>query len=130
MEPKSNLADSKSLAIKYGLICTAITIIVFLLVYYGIPQIMGTWNHLAIQFVVGIGVAIYFTLEIRKQVGGYWSFSEALKPIFILFIIPTILLYLFSIVFGKWIEPSYPAKITEISLNVTTELMEQITDYL
>lgn len=91
------------------------------------PQIMGTWKHSIIQFVVGIGLAIYFTLEIRKQIGGFWSFKEALKNIFILFIIPTVVVYFFSIIFGKWIEPEYPAKITEISLNATTEMMESMT---
>jgi len=120
--------SGKSLAIKYGLIWTVINIAVFLFVYYVVPQFMGTWKHSVIQFIVGIGLAIYFTLEIRKRIGGYWSFSEALKTIFILFIIPTILLYFFSIAFGKWIEPSYPATITEISLNMTTELYENFTD--
>jgi len=128
MENSTNPISGKSLAIKYGLIWTAINIVVFLLVYYAVPQYMGTWKHSTIQFIVGIGLAIYFTLEIRKQIGGFWSFSEALKSIFILFIIPTVLLYFFSIVFGKWIEPSYPQKITELTLNTTTELMERITD--
>lgn len=119
--------SATSLAVKYGLIWSAINIVVFLLVYYGMPQIMGTWKHSIIQFVVGIGLAIYFTLEIRKQIGGFWSFKEALKNIFILFIIPTVVVYFFSIIFGKWIEPEYPAKITEISLNATTEMMESMT---
>jgi len=119
--------SATSLAVKYGLIWAAINIVIFLLVYYGMPQIMGTWKHSIIQFVVGIGLAIYFTLEIRKQIGGFWSFKEALKNIFILFIIPTIVVYFFSIIFGKWIEPDYPAKITEISLNATTEMMESMT---
>lgn len=120
--------SATSLAVKYGLIWTAINIVIFLLVYYGVPQIMGTWKHSIIQFVVGIGLAVYFTLEIRKQIGGFWSFKEALKNIFILFIIPTIAVYFFSIIFGKWIEPDYPAKITEISLNATTEMMESMTN--
>lgn len=122
-----NNVSATSLAVKYGLIWTAINIVIFLLVYYAVPQIMGTWKHSIIQFVVGIGLAIYFTLEIRKQIGGFWSFKDALKNIFILFIIPTIILYFFSIIFGKWIEPGYPAKVTEVSLNATTEMMESMT---
>lgn len=128
MNPTSNNGVSAtSLAVKYGLIWAVINIVIFLLVYYGVPQIMGTWKHSIVQFVVGIGLAIYFTLEIRKQIGGFWSFKEALKNIFVLFIIPTIVVYFFSIIFGKWIEPEYPAKITEISLNATTEMMESMT---
>lgn len=123
----STAPTAKSLAIKYGLIWTGINLVVFLLVYYGIPQVMGTWMHSAIQFVVGIGLAIYFTLEIRKAIGGYWSFKEALKAIFIMFIIPSIIMYFFSLAFGKWIEPEYASKVTEITLNATTEMMEKFT---
>lgn len=128
MTSSTESTSAKSLAIKYGLIWTAVNIIIFLFVYYVVPQIMGTWKHSAIQIAVGIGAAVYFTLEIRKRIGGFWSFGEALKAIFILFIIPTIILYFFSIAFGKWIEPSYPQQITEIALNTTTELMESMID--
>lgn len=119
---------AKSLAIKYALYWTGISLVLFLLVYYGAPQIMGTWMHSALQIIVGIGLAVYFTLDIRKQIGGYWSFKEALSSIFLLFVIPAVLMYFFSLAFGKWIEPEYPAKITEITLNATTEMMENITD--
>jgi|SRR5690606_6424778 len=128
METSTIVNSGKSLAIKYGLIWTAINIVIFLVIYYGLPEIMGTWKHSAIQFIVGLGLATYFTLTIRSQVGGFWSFSEALKSIFILFIIPTVILYFFSLIFAKWIEPEYPQKITEITLNTTVELMEKIED--
>src|SRR5690606_294441 len=126
METTTIVKSAKSLAIKYGLIWTVINIAIFLVIYYGAAQIMGTWKHSLVQFVVGLGLAAYFTLAIRRQIGGFWSFSEALKSIFILFIIPTVILYFFSLVFGKWIEPDYPQKITEITLNTTTELMERV----
>jgi len=128
MDSSNTLISAKSLAIKYGLVWTAINLVIFLLVYYAGPQLMGTWKYSAIQLVIGLGLAVYFTLEIRKQIGGFWSFSEALKSIFILFIIPTIILFFFSIIFARWIEPTYESKITEMTLNATTELMERITD--
>lgn len=121
-------ATIRSLAVKYGLAWTAVNLVVFLFIYYGLPQIMGNWTHSVIQIVVGVGLAVYFTLEIRKAVGGYWSFKEALKGIFVLFIIPSILMYFISLAFGKWVEPDYAAKVTEITLNTTTEMMENFTN--
>lgn len=118
---------SKALALKYGLIWSAINIVIFLFVYYGFPQVLGSWKQSVVQFIVGVGLAIYFTLEIRKEIGGFWTFREAISSIFILFIIPSIVLFLFSIAFGKWIEPGYYDKISEATLNSTTELMERIT---
>jgi len=128
MMDSNKLTSAKSLAVNYGLMWTGINLVIFLLVYYAGPQLMGTWKYSAIQLVIGLGLAIYFTLEIRKQIGGFWSFSEALKSIFILFIIPTVILFFFSLIFARWIEPTYESKITEMTLNATTELMERITD--
>lgn len=119
--------SAKKIALRYGLIWAAINIAVFLFVYYGVPQIMGSWKHSIIQIILGIGLAIYFTLEIRKQVGGFWTYREAISSIFVLFITPSVILLLFSFVFGKWIDPSYNAFVMETTLNTTTELLEKIS---
>lgn len=124
-ENQTNLA--KSLAFKYGLIWAGINVIIFLFIYYGAPQLIGSWKQSVLQLIIGVGLAIYFTLEIRKQIGGFWTYREAISAIFVLFIIPSIILFFFSFVFGKWIEPGYYNKISEATLNTTTELMEKIT---
>lgn len=119
---------SKQLALTYGLTWAGINIVVFLLVYYGLPQIIGSWKHSLIQIVVGLGLAIYFTLEIRKQIGGFWTYKEAISAIFVLFIVPSIVLFFFSLIFGKWVDPNYNNIVKETALNTTTELMERFTD--
>lgn len=127
LEDKGDIVSAKSLALKYGLIWAAINIVIFLLVYYGTPQLLGSWKQSLIQAIIGIGLAIYFTLEIRKEIGGFWTYREAISAIFVLFIVPSIILFFFSILFGKWIEPGYSQKISEAALNATTELMERVT---
>jgi hypothetical protein len=127
-QPTDNTRSSaKSLAFTYGLIWAGINIVVFLLIYYGVPQLIGSWKQSVVQLIIGVGLAIYFTLEIRKQIGGFWTYREAISAIFVLFITPSIILFFFSFVFGKWIEPGYYNKISEATLNTTTELMEKIT---
>lgn len=125
-EERSSVS-AKSLAFKYGLIWAAINIIILLLIYYAAPQLIGTWKQSTVQMIVGIGLAIYFTLEIRKQIGGFWSYREAISTIFVLFITPSIIVFFFSLAFGKWIEPRYNDIISEATLNATTELMERIS---
>ncbi len=127
LSDKNEIVSAKSLALKYGLIWAAINIVIFLLVYYGTPQLLGTWKQSILQTIIGIGLAIYFTLEIRKEIGGFWTYREAISAIFVLFIIPSVILFFFSILFGKWIEPGYYNKISEAALNATTELMENFT---
>lgn len=118
---------ARSLAVKYGLIWAGINLFLFLVIYYAFPSILGSWKQSALQLVVGIGLAIYFTLTIRKEIGGFWTYREAISSIFILFIIPSLVLFFFSIVFGKFIEPGYAGKIKESVLNSTTELLENIS---
>jgi len=125
-EERSSVS-AKSLAFKYGLIWAAINIIILLLIYYAAPQLIGTWKQSTVQMIVGVGLAIYFTLEIRKQIGGFWSYREAISTIFVLFITPSIIVFFFSLAFGKWIEPRYNDIISEATLNATTELMERIS---
>lgn len=124
----TNQTQARSLALTYGLIWSAINIVLFLLIYYGMPSAMGSMTYSIIQIAIGIGLAIYFTLRIRKAIGGFWTFSEALKSIFILFIIPSVVMYIFALLFGKFIEPSYAEKMSEITLNATTEMMESISN--
>jgi len=123
-----DLPSAKRLAVKYGLLWALVNIVVFIGFYYGFPQALGTTTQSAVQTVVGIGLAIFFTLKIRKEIGGFWPFREALSAIFVLFIIPSVIVYFFSVGFGKWVEPTYPAIITEVTLNTTTEIMEKVTD--
>lgn len=123
----NSAVSAKTLALKYGLTWAAINIVIFLLLYYGTPQFIGSWKQSVLQIVVGVGLAIYFTLEIRKQIGGFWGYREAISAIFILFIVPSVILFFFALIFGKWIDPGYNARIAEATLNTTTELLEKIS---
>jgi len=119
-----NTANARKIAINNALIWALINIIIFLLVYYASPSLMGNFAYVFIQLAVAIGLAIYFILDLRKKIGGYWSFREALGHIFLMFMIQAVVVTLFTAVFGKWIEPSYADTMREISLNATTRMAE------
>ena len=119
--------SAKKIALNYGLIWAAINIVIFLFAYYAFPQVMGTFTYTIIQIIVGVGLAVYFTLQIRRQIGGFWTFREAISAIFVLFILPSVIIMLFSIAFGKWIDHTYNDFIKESTLNMTTELLEKVS---
>lgn len=116
--------NAKRVAVNNALIWAAINIIIFLLVFYAAPSLMGNFAYGLIQLAIGIGLAIYFTLDLRKKIGGYWSFREALSHIFMMFIVQVVIVTLFTTAFAKWIEPSYADTMREISLNATTRMAE------
>lgn len=120
--------SAKKIAVTNGFILTAISLILFLLTYYTAPQLMGNMAFSIVNVLIAIGLAVYFTLDIRKKIGGYWSFREALSAIFVMFMVQVVVVYFFTLAFGKWIEPSYPDRMREIILNTSTEMAEMFTD--
>ncbi|MFB2118493.1 DUF4199 domain-containing protein [Parapedobacter sp. 2B3] len=116
--------SAKKVAITNALIWAVINIIIFLLVYYASPTLMANPAFGFITIAIGIGLAIYFTIDLRKKIGGYWSFREALGNIFLMFIVQVVISTAFTTAFAKWIEPDYANMMREVTLNATTQMAE------
>lgn len=117
-------ASAKRIAITNAAIWAVINIIIFLLVYYASPSMMANPAFGIITIAIGIGLAIYFTIDLRKKIGGYWSFREALGNIFLMFFVQVIVYTIFTTAFAKWIEPGYANMMREATLNATTQMAE------
>lgn len=113
----------KSAAVN-GLIWGGINIVLFLLIYYAAPSIMGATWYSFVNLAIGLLLAIFFTKDLRTKAGGYWTFSYALKHIFIMFIISALFVAIFTNLFGKVIDTSYPVKMKEMIMNSTAEMYE------
>jgi len=104
----------KNEALKNGLIWGAINIVIFLVTWYVAPSLMSSYWYAAISFLIGLALAIFFCTDMRKKVGGYWTFGEALWPIFVTFVLAMGLVFVFNILFGKYIDPTYPEQMKEM----------------
>jgi len=116
--------SAKRFAINNALVWAVINIVIFLLVYYASPTLMANPAFSFITMAIGIGLAIYFTIDLRKKIGGYWSFREALGNIFLMFFVQVVIYTAFTTAFAKWIEPEYANMMREVALNATTEMAE------
>lgn len=116
--------NAKKIAFINGLIWAVINIFILLAVYYAMPNLLGNMAFAVVTFVISLGLAIYFVLDLRKKIGGYWSFREALSNIFIMFFVQHLVYTLFVLAFGKFIEPSYAHHMREITLNTSVEMAE------
>ncbi len=123
METTVNL---KKEALKNGAIWGAINIVIFLVTWYAMPTLMSSYWYVGISVIIGILLAVYFCIELRKKAGGYWSFSEALWPIVAMFLMNMTVVFLFTIAFGKYIDPTYPVKMKEYTMESTMKMMESI----
>ena len=57
--------------------------------------------------------AIFFSFDMRRQVGGYWDFKQALLSIAITFLTTMAATFIFHLVFINYIDTSYPAYMIE-----------------
>lgn len=123
METQSTV-NLKKEALKNGAIWGAISIVIFLATWYIAPSIMASYVYSGISIAIGLSLAIFFCIDLRKKAGGYWSFSEALIKIFVMFLTSMAIVYIFTIVFGKYIDTSYPVKMKEMILAKTESALK------
>jgi hypothetical protein len=116
----------KTEALKNGVIWGVINVALFLLFWYVMPDIMNTFWHTGITLIIGLSLAVFFTLDMRKKAGGYWSFSEALWNIFVMFLLSMGIAYVFSILFGKFIDTNYPVVMKETVMSSTVSMYKSI----
>jgi hypothetical protein len=116
----------KAEALKNGAIWGAINIVIFLVTWYIMPSLMSSYWYAGLTVLVGIALAVFFCLDLRKKAGGYWTFGEALWPIFAMFLTAMALVFVFTIVFGKFIDPTYPEKMKELSLQSSEKMMKSM----
>ncbi|MES2419415.1 MAG: DUF4199 domain-containing protein [Bacteroidota bacterium] len=116
METTVNL---KKEALKNGAIWGVISLVIFLVTWYIMPNLMSSYVYSGLVFVIGIALAVFFSIDMRKKAGGYWTFSEALINIFVMFLMSMAIVYVFNLLFGKFIDPTYPATMKEMILSKT-----------
>src|SRR5690606_20269179 len=101
-----------------------INIMLFVLIYYASPSLLGNFAYGCIEMAVSLGLAVYFTLGFRNKIGGYWSFREALGNILLLLLIQFVVVTLCTAAFAKWIDLIYADAMREITLNAATRVAE------
>ncbi|MDQ7949669.1 MAG: DUF4199 domain-containing protein [Pedobacter sp.] len=122
---ETNTVNLKTEALKNGAIWGAINIVIFLVVWYAMPSLMGNWSFAILQLIIGITLACFFILDMRKKAGGYWTFGEALWNIFVMFLLSMAIMFVFNILFGKFIDPTYPVKMKEMIMANSEKMFEK-----
>ena len=119
-------SNSNQLAINNGLFIGGISIILGILVYYVSPQLLASFGFGIFITLISLGLYILFTIDLRKKVGGFWSFREALKGIFLMSFIAGLVSIVINFVFYKFIEPGAYEKISEIVIQNLSTTYEKL----
>ncbi len=103
-----------------GLLVTALSIFKF---YYLTKMVTSMVLILAGYFVLfpivlPIAFAVYFILQLRKKIGGYWNFRQAVTGIFITFLVAFAIKFIVSdVLFVKFVEPQVIEKTEQALFN-------------
>ncbi|WP_293917524.1 MULTISPECIES: DUF4199 domain-containing protein [unclassified Sphingobacterium] len=121
--------DSKKQSITYGLYLGIIAFVLGIVIMYiskSTTSLVVLYGVSAVlQSLIIVVVAVLFSLSIRKSIGGYWSFSEALKKIFIMFAVAALISSVGSFAFTKFVEPTLQEEVINNTSNLTIEMMEK-----
>lgn len=117
----------KKEGIKLGVYLGILSIVVSIVSTY---VLVGTENFKATSIVLSgfnilfsIGIAAYFTVLLRKSAGGFWTFSQALKGILVMFVVAVVLSTIGSTIFNL-VSPEQQQIVFDKTINFTIETME------
>ncbi|CAM3512045.1 DUF4199 domain-containing protein [Sphingobacterium prati] len=119
----------KKKSIIYGIVLGVISFILGLIVLFVVKDLNSFWGVMSMSFVVNTGIFVIisalFSFSLRKANGGYWSFSIALKSIFMMLAISTIISTIGTQVYVNFVNPSLQEQVVKHTINVTIEYMEK-----
>ena len=124
MEENSEQPTLVNHALKFGVILGVISIVLTMLVYIIDYTIMADWKFGILSFVIYIGFTIYASINYRNEIGGFMPFGTAFKHGYLVFILSGLVATLFAIVLYHVIDPELPQKITDVTIENTTKMME------
>ncbi len=110
--------------ISLGIIVTVISI----LTLYITVSLTSFWMITVLPFLLNVLVplviAIIFVIALRKKIGGYWSFKQALTGTFVMFLVALIISTVVSLAFERFVEPDIRERMVVNIRNATVEFME------
>ena len=86
---------------------------------------MITLGPVIFSVIIPLVVAALFSGELRKKIGGFWKFRQAVTGIFVMLAVAYVITYIgANLIFGKLIEPQMTEKTQTAIQNATVKYME------
>ncbi|MBP3943548.1 DUF4199 domain-containing protein [Sphingobacteriaceae bacterium WQ 2009] len=124
-----NAIFNKKDGIIFGIILGVISFILGLIVLYLVKDFKSFWAVMSTSIIVNTGiyvvVAAILAFFLRKRVGDYWSFSVALKTIYVMLAISTLISTTGTQALVNFVYPTLQEEVLNNTINVTIEYMEK-----
>jgi len=109
-----------------GVIVGILSTVIGIVTYYAFPSLLGSFTFGIATLIISLLIYVFFTIDLKKKIGGFWSFREALKGIFLMSFVAGFIYSIVNFAFYKFIEPGAFEKISgymEIGMTETFEKM-------
>ncbi|MES3017872.1 MAG: DUF4199 domain-containing protein [Bacteroidota bacterium] len=121
-----SLENLNKAATNNGLVIGILSVILGIVTYYVAPALFGSmWFGIG-NMIFLLVVYIFFTIDLRKKVGGYWNFKQAFRGIFIMAFVAGLLLTVVNYVFYQFVEPDAFTKISGFVEEGATKTFESM----
>ncbi len=119
--------------IKWGIIAGIVIILTGIALYLTDERTFYSLKFNFIQVFICAIAGLLAGLEQKRKAGGYIGFKEALQPVFIVFVIGTLIGTLFIYIMANYVDPELPtrvraADIKDIEQMEATQLPKGVTD--
>jgi len=112
------------LSLIHGLLLGIVSVVLSIIFSMIDPVIIFTnfWIGILILIIV-IVLMVVLGLDVRKKIGGFWSFGEAFKSLIIMAVVLVVMSTLYNFILFKFVDPGLPAKANSALLDkITTSL--------
>lgn len=114
-----------NVGLTYGLIGGIAMIVYTLCLYLAGIQIFMNMALSLLAYGIIIAIATMAGLRHRKQQGGYISFAEALRTVFLTFVLAFLLSTIFNYVLLNYIDTGFRDQMTQVTLERVEEMMRK-----
>ncbi|QNN43402.1 DUF4199 domain-containing protein [Pedobacter roseus] len=114
------------LSLKNGFMLAAVSVVLSLTLHFIDPVLVYTSFLAQVGiFVLFIALLVVVGINIRKEIGGFWTFGEAFKAFLIISLILALTATLYNVILMKFIDPDLPAKAAAAIEDAQRAMMEK-----
>jgi|GEM_PF-588683 len=115
------------LSVRHGLLIGGIAVVLYLIFYMIDPLLQYTNTAISLlSSVVVIALFVVLGLDVRKKIGGFWSFGEAYKSLIIMSVFVVLLFTICGFVVFKYVNPGLPEKVNGVMMDKMTATFEKL----
>lgn len=125
MDTPAQKTSLERLSVMHGLLIGVASIVLSFVLRLVDPllQFSNLWVGL-LTFCIIVALLSILGLDVRKKIGGFWSFGEAFKSLMIMAVILCALSTAYNFVLFKYVDPELPAKVSAGMLEKTTSILQ------